>query len=123
MQFTWEGRQLKTAVANGKNASYTYDDKGIRTGKTVGATTTKYLLDGSPVIAQQTDGDVLWFLYDSDGTLAGFTDNGTAYYYTKDVQGDVTGIVDSSCNSVVQYTTTLGASYSVPQEPCFEQVR
>jgi len=103
MNFTWEGRQLKTAVANGKNISYTYNSDGIRTGKTVDGTATKYFLDGSTILAQQTGSDVLWFLYESDGTRVGFTYNGTAYYYTKNAQGDVTGIVDSDYNTVVEY--------------------
>ena len=46
----------------------------------------------------------MWFLYDSDGTRGGFTYNGTAYYYTKSTQGDVTGIVDSNCNTVIEYS-------------------
>jgi RHS repeat-associated core domain len=110
MEFTWDGRQLKTAVAkkdNGDytyNASFTYNENGIRTGKTVNGTTTKYLVDGSTVIAQQTGSNVLWFMYESDGNRVGFTYNGTAYYYTKNAQGDVTGIVDGSCNTVVEYT-------------------
>jgi RHS repeat-associated protein len=43
-------------------------------------------------------------LYDSDSTRVGFTYNGTAYYYTKNAQGDVTGIVDNNYNPVVQYS-------------------
>jgi YD repeat-containing protein len=27
-----------------------------------------------------------------------------AYYYTKNAQGDITGIVDKNCNTVVEYT-------------------
>gem|GEM_PF-2943568 len=104
INFTWEGRQLKTAVANGKNISYTYNSDGIRTGKTVDGTTTKYLVDGSTVIAQQSGSDVLWFLYESDGNRVGFTYNGTAYYYTKNAQGNVTGLVDSNANTVVEYS-------------------
>ena len=104
MEFTWEGRQLKTAAANGKSISYAYNSDGIRTGKTVDGTVTSYLLDGSTVIAQKTGDDVLWFLYDSDGTRVGFTYNGAAYYYMTNAQGDVTGIVDSSVNSVVEYS-------------------
>ncbi len=65
---------------------------------------TKYFLDGSTILAQQTGSEVLWFLYESDGTRVGFTYNGTAYYYTLNAQGDVTGIVDSNCNTVVQYS-------------------
>jgi len=105
MNFTWEGHQLKTAVANGKNLSYTYNSDGIRTGKTVNDVTTNYFLDGSTVIAQQTgSNDAMWFLYDSDGTRVGFTYNGTAYYYTKNAQGDVTGIVDGNNTMVVEYS-------------------
>lgn len=66
-------------------------------------TATKYLIDGSTVIAQQTGSDILWFLYESDGNRVGFTYNGTAYYYTKNAQGDVTGIVDGAGNTVVEY--------------------
>ncbi len=104
MNFTWEGRQLKTAVANGKNISYTYNSDGIRTGKTVDGVATKYFLDDSTILAQQTGSDVLWFLYESDGTRVGFTYNGYSYHYTKNAQGDVTGIVDQLCNPVVQYS-------------------
>ncbi|WP_052335624.1 RHS repeat-associated core domain-containing protein [Faecalispora jeddahensis] len=104
MSFTWEGRQLRTAAVNGKGISYTYNNDGIRTGKTVDGVTTEYLVDGSNVLAQKTGNDVLWFLYDSDGTRVGFTYNDTAYYYTKNAQGDVTGIVDSSANTVVEYS-------------------
>ncbi|WP_457945427.1 DNRLRE domain-containing protein [Caproiciproducens sp. LBM24188] len=104
MNFTWEGHQLKTAVANGKNISYTYNSDGIRIGKTVDGTATKYFVDGSTVLAQQTGSDVLWFLYESDGTRVGFTYNGASYYYTKNAQGDVTGITDSNANLVVEYS-------------------
>ena len=46
----------------------------------------------------------MWFLYDSDGTKIGFTYNGQNYYYLKNAQGDITGIVDKNCNTVVEYT-------------------
>ncbi len=104
MSFTWEGRQLKSSIVNSQNVEYTYDSNGIRTGKTVNGVTTNYSLDGSVIMAQQTSNDILWFLYESDRTLVGFTYNGTAYYYTKNVQGDVTGIVDVNVNLVVEYT-------------------
>nr|WP_319489339.1 RHS repeat-associated core domain-containing protein [uncultured Caproiciproducens sp.] len=90
-------------VANGKNLNYTYNSNGIRTSKTADFVTTNHFLDGSVIMAQQTSNDILWFLYESDRTLVGFTYNGTAYYYTKNVQGDVTGIVDVNVNLVVEY--------------------
>lgn len=104
MQFTWEGRQLKTSTLNGKETSYIYNSDGIRTSKTVNGVTTSYLVDGSTILAQQSGNEVLWFMYDSDGSRVGFTHNDTAYYYTKNAQGDVTGIVDSDANTVVEYT-------------------
>ena len=45
----WEGRQLKSAGKNGTNLSFTYDSEGIRTSKTVGSTTTKYLINGTQI--------------------------------------------------------------------------
>ena len=104
MQFTWDGRQLKTATVNGKETSYVYNSDGIRTSKTVNGVTTSYLVDGSTILAQQSGNEVLWFMYDSDSSRVGFTHNDTAYYYTKNAQGDVTGIVDSDANTVVEYT-------------------
>lgn len=86
MSFTWEGRQIKAAVANSKNLSYTYNDSGIRTGKTVDGVTTNCFLDGSTIFAQKTGSDILWFLYDSDRARVGFTYNGTAYYYTTNLK-------------------------------------
>ncbi|WP_411676149.1 RHS repeat-associated core domain-containing protein [Caproicibacter sp.] len=127
MSFTWEGRQLKITIVSSQNleytVEYTYDSNGIRTGKLVNGTKTTYFLDGSTIIAQQTDSDVLWFLYDSDRTLVGFTYNDTAYYYTKNVQGDVTGIVDSNVNLVAEYTyDAWGKPLSTTYENGYEEV-
>ncbi|MBE6742812.1 MAG: RHS repeat-associated core domain-containing protein [Ruminococcaceae bacterium] len=104
MSFTWEGRQLKTAAVNGKETSYAYNSDGIRTSKTVNGITTDYFVDGNTILAQNTGYDTMWFMYDSDGTRVGFTYKDAAYYYTKNAQGDVTGIVDSDLNTVVEYS-------------------
>lgn len=103
MSFTWAGRQLTTATVNGETTSYTYNQEGIRTSKTVDGVTSDYLVDGSTIVAQRTGYDTLWFMYDSDGTRVGFTYHDDAYYYMKNAQGDVTGIVDSNLNVVVEY--------------------
>ena len=107
MDFTWEGHQLKTAAANGQNASYAYDDSGIRTSKVVNGATTYYLTENGRILAQRNGAEVMWFLYDSDGTLVGFTSGDTAYYYAKNSQGDITGIfgkdVDGKYKLLVEY--------------------
>ncbi|WP_326975012.1 RHS repeat-associated core domain-containing protein [Caproicibacter sp. BJN0012] len=92
MSFTWEGRELVSAVANNHHASYTYDDSGIRTQKVVDGTITDYFTENGRILAQRSGDDVMWFQYDSDGTPVGFTSGDDAYYYTKNAQGDITGI-------------------------------
>ena len=104
LSFTWQnGRQLSTAQKSGLSLSYTYNASGIRTEKTVNGVTTEYYLDGSSIVAEKRDTDVIWYLYDGMG-LAGFELNGTSYYYVYNGQGDVIGILDSSGTRVVTYT-------------------
>ena len=71
MSWTWQGRQLTTAEKGGTTLSYTYDSEGIRTSKTVGSTTTKYLLNGTQILAQTTNGKTLCSFYDQQGNRVG----------------------------------------------------
>lgn len=60
-------------LASYDNISYTYDENGMRTSKTVNGKTTHYYYDGTRLI-QQYDGDnTLHFTYDRDGEVIGFT--------------------------------------------------
>jgi len=111
MTFQWQmGRQLATAkTPTGQTVGYTYNPQGIRTGKTIGETTTSYLVDGQGVIqAMQRGNDKLVFMYDSTGHREGFmwytgaTFNGS-YYYLYNAQTDVIGIVNSSLTPVAYY--------------------
>lgn len=53
----------------------------------------------------QTDGtDTLRFVYDSNGSPVYMEYNGTVYYYEKNLQGDIVGILDTSGTTVVQYS-------------------
>ena len=102
----WEGRQLKSAGKNGTNLSFTYDSEGIRTSKTVGSTTTKYLLNGTQILAQTTNGKTLCFFYDQQGNRVGMADSSNHfYYYIYNVQGDVIALADAS-------TGKLAATYT-----------
>ena len=103
MQFTWSGRQLNSAVYGSTNATYTYNEDGIRTSKTVSGTKTAYFLEGSTVIAQKTGSNVMWFLYESDGTRAGLEYNGERYLYVYNGQGDVVALVGTN-GVVAKYT-------------------
>lgn len=104
MTFVWDGRKLAQAGVNGSDVSYDYDKDGTRRSKTVNGVTTSYFTDGTVILAQKTGNDLFWFQRDIDGSLLGFTYNGTPYYYLKDQQGSITGIVDGSGNTVVRYS-------------------
>ena len=104
MTMQWKGgRRLASLTKDGLSVSYEYNTDGIRTQKTVNGVTTKYYLDGSSVLRQVTGDDVLEFFYDSNGVV-GFYYNNTPYYYLKNIQGDVVGILDANGTQVVSYT-------------------
>ena len=103
---SWQGRQLASAAKNGTSLSFTYDSEGVRTSKTVGSTTTKYLLNGTQILAQTTNGKTLCFFYDQQGDRVGMADGkNNFYYYIYNVQGDVIALADAS-------TGKLAATYT-----------
>ena len=102
--FTWSSGRNLASITDGDNAySYTYDENGIRTSKTVNGVTTYYnTKDG--VILSQTDGtNTMYFQYDTTGTPLGFIYNGTQYLYLTNQMGDVISITDAQGNELVQY--------------------
>ena len=104
-QFTWQhGRQMASLHDEGLSVSYTYDDSGIRTSKTVNGTKTQYYLNGSTILTQITGDDRLDFFYDENGLLIGFSYNGEKYYYFRNLQNDIVSIYDGNGNQVVSYT-------------------
>ena len=103
--FIWNtGRNLASIVDGNNKYSYTYDENGIRTSKTVNGITTSYnTKDG--VILYQTDGtDTLYFQYDTSGVPLGFIWNGTQYFYITNQMGDVISITDVQGNELAQYS-------------------
>ena len=106
MNFTWKnGRSLATATTSaGDNISYQYNKDGIRTSKTVNGTTTKYQLEDNDIVRETTGDDNIWYLYDETMELLGLNINGVSYYYEKNLQGDVIGLVDTQGNTVVTYS-------------------
>ncbi|MBQ7363870.1 MAG: hypothetical protein IJW48_05435, partial [Clostridia bacterium] len=102
MSFTWTGRLLTGAVVGDKVMTFTYNDEGIRTSKTVNGITTTYYLDGSRLVGEETNGNVTIYVYDGTGSPIGFQYHGAdyaagewdAYWYIKNIQGDIVGIYD-----------------------------
>jgi len=102
--FEWQnGRQLAGVTGNNQTISYTYNADGIRTSKTVNGVTTYYTLEGSNVVMETDGTDTIWYYYDATGSLTGFELNGTAYFYVKNLQGDIIAITDASGTKVVEY--------------------
>ena len=105
---TWEkGRQLK----NYGSYAYRYNKDGIRTQKIENGKTHDYILDGTSIIKEiVNNGDASCqgytneYLYDIDGSVCGIIYNGTAYYFYKNLQGDVIAIADSTGTVKAAYT-------------------
>ena len=103
--FTWSGGRQLTGIVKGDNTiSYTYNDSGIRTSKTVNGVRTDYYLNGTAIIMQKTGDNVIWYTYDENGNVAGMNYNGSDYWFYRNAQNDVIGIVDSSGAVIAKYT-------------------
>ena len=94
---------------------YEYNIDNIRTKKAVYGEQgidflyeSQYILNGTSIVRETrtyADGSVITldFLYDDSGVILGVVYNGTTYYYRKNLQGDITGIVNSSGDLVTSY--------------------
>ncbi len=81
---------------------YSYDSDGLRTSKNVNEVITEYEYLGGNLVQMEQGSNKLRFTYDALGA-SGVIFNGTNYYYEKNAQGDILGIVDTNRNFVVNY--------------------
>ncbi|MCM1115458.1 MAG: DNRLRE domain-containing protein [Clostridium sp.] len=115
LYFTWtSGRMLESVYyyedeEKIEGLHYTYSEDGIRTSKTSEGVTTYYTtIDGAITSQYQRDNagkviNQMLFLYDSTGSLLGFTYDGETYFYITNHMGDVIGITDADGNYLVSY--------------------
>ena len=76
-----------------KSLSYTYNNDGYRTSKTVNGTLVQYTLEGDKVLFEWNGSEHLWYYYDAAGAPVGFSlTSHKQYGYRKNLQGDITGI-------------------------------
>lgn len=85
------------------DVTYKYDENGIRTSKESNNVTTKFYLDGTKIVEQCDGNKTIHFFYDSKGEILGFKYNGETYFYVKNLQCDIIGIIDIEGNVVVKY--------------------
>ena len=110
--FTWEGRRLVGAVKGSNTVSFTYNDEGIRTSKTVNGVTHTYYLNGSQITAEQWEDKLLVYLYDASGSPIGMMYRTTSYaiteldvfYFEKNLQGDIVAVYNSVGDKVASYS-------------------
>ena len=98
---TWEkGRQLKSF----DNNTYTYNANGIRTSKTVNGVKHEYTLDGTKILKETWGENTLIPLYDNEDSVCGIIYNDYAYYFLKNLQGDIIAITNNKGKVVASYT-------------------
>ena len=85
------------------DASFVYNENGLRVQKTVNGVVTKYTLHGKNVVHMTQGSNELHFFYDAQNKPAIVVYNGTPYSYVKNLQGDIVAILDSNKNVVVSY--------------------
>ena len=119
--FTWTGRSLTGATRGVNTLSFTYNDEGIRTSKTVNGVTHKYYLNGSNIIAEVTDSYTIVYIYDENGTPLGMQYREPTYaegvwdvfWYEKNLQGDIVAVYNASGTKLVAYTYDAWGNHTV----------
>ena len=76
----------------------------MRTSKTYNGTTTLYSLIGDKVTYETNGTDSIYYRYDVEDNLIPFSLNGTEYFYIRNLQGDITGLLDKDGTVVTEYS-------------------
>lgn len=97
------GRELESYSDVINSITYKYNVDAIRLSKTVNGVETKYYLEDNDIIFEKTGNNILYFMRDGMDDLFGFKYNGDIYYYVKNTQNDIIGILDGNCNLVANY--------------------
>jgi len=98
--------------AYGNKACYTYNSAGIRVEKCVNGVPTKYVVVGSTIISETTNGVATVYYYSADGVI-GFNRGGVDYFYRKNIQGDIIAILDDSGNVIAKYVYDAWGNHKI----------
>ena len=106
MTMQWKnGRQLSQVKTSKDTITYKYNIKGLRTRKDNSDYTYYYYYDdNNNLIAMMQGGVVAYFYYDSNNSVTAMSINDSMYYYIKNLQGDITKIVNHQGKVMVEYT-------------------
>ena len=106
---TWQGgRQLASMQKDGTTLSFSYNDAGLRTEKTVNGSTRRYIWNSSQLMADVGANDAFYFHYSSGGELIGYTyktaEAETECILVKNQQGDVERVISADGTILAAYT-------------------
>ena len=106
---SWQGgRQLASMQKDGTTLSFSYNDAGLRTEKTVNGATRRYIWNSSQLMADVGASDAFYFHYSSGGELIGYTyktaDAETECILVKNQQGDVERVISADGTMLAAYT-------------------
>ena len=106
---TWQGgRQLSSMQKDGTTLSFSYNDAGLRTEKTVNGSTRRYIWNSSQLMADVGANDAFYFHYSSGGELIGYTyktaEAETECILVKNQQGDVERVISADGTVLAAYT-------------------
>ena len=104
-----------------KNISYTYNDGGIRTSKTIDGVTHIYSLDGTMIVSEKYEDVLILYLYDEAGAPIGLAYRKSSYgekvfdkyLFTKNLQGDIIGIYSEDGTLVAEYKYDAWGNHTV----------
>ena len=103
---SWEdGRRLSSTTVNFVTTDYKYNLDGVRTQKG----DIQYIVDGTRILAEKRSDRTIYYIYDESGSPVGFTQklaSGAveAFYYVKNLQGDITELLDYKLDTVAVYS-------------------
>jgi len=104
INYTWKnGRQLESYKKDDLSVNYSYNEDGIRIEKKVNSRTHKYYLNGTDIIFEETPDGTIYYNYDSNG-ITGLEYKNKKYYFIKNAQSDIIGLLDEEYNKVANYT-------------------
>ena len=111
-EFSWQGRQLSSVVDGSDTYTFVYNDQGIRTSKTKNGVTTTYYLNGSQIMAEETNGNITVYVYDASGMPIGMQYHGAnysantwdTYWYEKNLFGDIVAVYGNDGTKLISYT-------------------
>lgn len=98
-ELSWMGRSL----LGFEDTNFIYDKDGNRIQKCQNNSKTEYYYDNNKLIFEKSNQNIISYIY-YNNSIMGLTINGEKYYFLKNGQNDVVGIIDNNGDLVVSYT-------------------